>query len=556
LISAAVASSSLPRFRGSWICPRHIVLVVLGGSALLSLFNAFFLHITPDVSIYLLHARSFLETLSRFSVSHDSKGPLMSLLLAPAVALLGAGTVAAAVTQSVLYSVAVLLVFFVLRRHVGMWTGLIVGALWLTVAFAPRMMGGRMRPEDAGIVYVLVTLCAALRPSPLRFGLCGTMIACALLTKATLALTPALAALTGLALYFRSLRREGAGSGRIPWGGAGMLGAGFAAVAALVLGWLFVFDDIGAWYQQTIRWPYAYRSDWPLGGESGVGFQRTFALLERTGLVPLACGGILGLVRGAWQGRGRLVALLCAVCAGELARMTYEGALWPYLVTVMVPPAMIACALLGARRDEPSGSAWGWGVTLLLLAPMALSTAARQLDVLRMRVVGGLRSPAEHMAERMRAHYVPDESVLPLSNDVQLILRLGAPRPYPVLFHHLPLVSDEAKREAMGYYREHPPDWIIDAEPGRSAKTFLIVGKVDDLLYGYVPLATDDGLAARAGTLLVGDRFEPSPDSREYRHTLLSAHPYRLKVDLGWMQAWRRADREAATGFEDAVRPR
>ncbi|HZH49171.1 MAG TPA: hypothetical protein VFD86_05325, partial [Nitrospira sp.] len=39
--------------------------------AALSVVNSFIGHMTPDVSIYLLHARTFVETLNRFTLSWD-----------------------------------------------------------------------------------------------------------------------------------------------------------------------------------------------------------------------------------------------------------------------------------------------------------------------------------------------------------------------------------------------------------------------------------------------------------------------------------------------------
>ncbi len=73
-----------------------ITVAVLILLALTSVTTSFFRHFTPDNSIYLLHARTFLETLNRFTYSFDSKGIMIVWFYVPAVLLLGPTVVAAA----------------------------------------------------------------------------------------------------------------------------------------------------------------------------------------------------------------------------------------------------------------------------------------------------------------------------------------------------------------------------------------------------------------------------------------------------------------------------
>jgi len=63
--------------------PALVAGELLTALAALSVVNSFIVHMTPDISIYLLQARTFVETLNRFTPSWDNKGILLTFLLAP-----------------------------------------------------------------------------------------------------------------------------------------------------------------------------------------------------------------------------------------------------------------------------------------------------------------------------------------------------------------------------------------------------------------------------------------------------------------------------------------
>jgi hypothetical protein len=515
-----------------WI-PR-LVLAVLGLAAGFSVWNSFFLHLTPDISAYLLQARSFLETGSRYEVSFDSKGPWLTWLLAPAVWALGPTAAAAAAVQTACYLLAAIMLHRLLAPRVGRAPTLMLISVWLVLAYTPRLWGGRMRPEDVAVALNAVALYSATRFSRGGWMAGGAAVAAAFLTKTTLILAPL--AVVGAAWW--TDWRSGAwprGRDRLLWAGCGA-----AMCAAVTLAWLLLFDDAGAWLRQTLVWPWQYTARW-LGGKSIYqSAEDALGLLQRGGLSWLFCGAVAGLVVGWRRGQREVSVWLGAILVAELFRLTLERATWPYLATPLLPVLLTATALLGLRRDVGPSRWWTWLPALLLGGSLMAQTVWRQFAVFEARQIRKLPTPHEALAGQMKPLYRPGETILTTGNDVQVLLHLGAPRPYPILLHQLGFVPDEAQRAAIDHYEVHPPDWIIDADSRWSPMLYEIAGGVDDLVFAYLP-ATHPAARLTGGNLFqVGDLFRLHYPSPEFRHDLLSRAPYRLEVDLGCLQAWRR----------------
>lgn len=110
--------------------------------------NSFIGHLTPDISIYLCHTRTFLETLDRFTLLHDSMGIFLIWALVAPVWLLGATVPAAAKAQLIAYGVALFCIYRIMRSFTRRIPALFIGWLCIVTVYSHVIWGGNTRPED------------------------------------------------------------------------------------------------------------------------------------------------------------------------------------------------------------------------------------------------------------------------------------------------------------------------------------------------------------------------------------------------------------------------
>jgi hypothetical protein len=485
---------------------------------------SFFLHITPDASIYLLHARTFMETLNRFALSHDSKGLILTVLLAVPVKLFGATMAAGASAQAVAYLVSAAAIVAILRTRATV--ALALASLWMTAAFSPLMWGGRVRPEDFGIALSLTALLAAMRNRTGGVMLCGALGALAFFTKSSLALSPlAVGAASCL------LRPDWRARSR----GAGMLAAGAIGVTAMLLAWILLMDDFGQWFRQTLQWPAEYKRAVGKAGISLESLGNLFALLKCGRLQWLFVGSVAGLAYGWRRGARRMAVLVAALLAAECGRVVIEGEPWNYLIEGTVAPMVLGCAMLGMAATGRIGMR-GAVATAVLLIPVLAGTIPDAARAARARIIERQMTPEEALAKRVAPFYRSGESVMVSGQDYQLLLHLDAPRPYPILPLHLHAVSRSEAIAAATFFRRNLPEWIVDSQPELSPVRFRCIGNPDALTYVYIP----------EESVPVGEEgFKParfhrgSRDVQSLSRRLLMQNPYRLVVDTGFYQAWR-----------------
>jgi hypothetical protein len=516
-----------------WVDVIGVTLLV--AVAVWMLVLSFVLPITPDASIYLLHARTFTETLNRFALSHDSKGIMLVFLLALPVKCFGATMAAAATAQAVAYLGTAVAMIWLLRRSRGVAVAL--AALWLIAAFSPLMWGGRVRPEDFGIAFSMVALVAALGGRRSGLAICGALAALAFFTKGSLVLAPLG---LGCMACFRRSRPKDRPARRIACD-LGLLGAGAAVVVVLVVSWIVWGDDPAAWIRQTIQWPAEYKRAVGKSGLSLASVGNLFALLQAGRLQWLFVGGIAGICYGWRRGAHRLAVLLATYVACECLRVIVEGEPWHYLVAGLVPPLLMGCAL-GGVTSEGRMRRRGVGVALLLLAPVLWGQLPDAQQATRTRLLDPQKAPLEVLAERMAPLYVAGDPIMVNGPDYQLLLHLHAPRPYPVLPLHFYAVSPDEYALAEAHFDRQPPAWIIDSQPVNSPVSFDCIGHPDRLTYVYM---ASGGSNAAPFTLGGGYPFEG--DVGSIPRQLLAGHPYYLAVDTGLHQAWRLKDDKAVT---------
>src|SRR5262249_43818849 len=107
-LGAACLDHPMNRRRAFLVVAHGIPLAAL---ASLSLVNSFIGHMTPDISVYLLQARSFVETLNR-GFSWENKGVMLTFFLAVPVRAFGPTMAAAALAQLYAYVRGILLFHF------------------------------------------------------------------------------------------------------------------------------------------------------------------------------------------------------------------------------------------------------------------------------------------------------------------------------------------------------------------------------------------------------------------------------------------------------------
>lgn len=511
---------------------EYAIPALVGLLAALCVANSFTGHLSPDNSIYLLHARTFAQTLDRFTLSHDSKGFLLCLVLAPTVMAFGATMVAAAIPQFVAHGVACLCLFSIARSFASARGAATLALLCLCAVHSHLIWGGNVRPEDFALGYTAIALWGAWRGTPGGLFLGGAACACCLFTKTPLALAPAVVLAGGCLVPPRPAGAEGGSRdigpaweiGRRAW----WAGLGFGLVTAAVLTWVSLFDNLAGMVHQCVQWPAEYRRLHVPGLTEIKGAMR---LINRTGLTILLVVSFFGLLRGGLRGPRRLSLLLALALLGELLRITVEGARWPYTLTVAVLPMLLGSGVLLAEREKASRSRFPVVIPPLfaLLPVLALSVPA-EAHAFIYRIWMQRPSPHEHLAAQMRvAGYREGDAVLPLLNDCQIILLLNAPRPYPLLPLDFKRTPKQERMAAQRHYRLFPPPWVVTRMRKSKWRSGTIQGGVDRA-YFVVMTPGDASVPPRDRVDCNGADLSPLlPDSTAYRTVL----------DTGYLKAWR-----------------
>ena len=521
--------------RWDWrLMPALVAGGLLTALAALSVVNSFIVHMTPSISIYLLHARTFVETLNRFTYSWENKGILLTFLLAPAVRLLGPTVQAAALVQLCAYAVAFYFLYRILRQFAPRSSSWLIVLIGICVAFSSNLWGAKARPEDFALACCAVCLYAALRAAPGWWIAGGAMIGCCALMKITLVAAPAavlLAAAVADAVKPAAPERGRAFASTL-FGDLARIAAGFAVVVGLGLAWVALFDDLGRCWLQTVVWPLHSR------GRSMLDFQlyATAARLILTcKLEFLLAGSVAGLAWGWHKGFGRAALLAGVFLAAEFLRIAAEGAQFPYLMTLTIIPMLVGASFFGCGGDGLLRRSLAWIVPLVLLAPVLPAAFLQQGRAFDLRAVQRLPSPSEYLAERMHQRYRPGETVLVTFNQHHILLLLNAPRPEPILqLHFVPGgAPEEEQRRTAKHYAEFPPDWIVTSHSAQNPVTFATLGWLDGPYYVYLrpseaALEADAKKVSATPPRSGGDLTPMVPTSRLYR----------LEVDIGGMQAW------------------
>lgn len=495
--------------------------------------NSFFGHLTPDISVYLLQTRTFVETLNRFTLSHDNKGILLTWLLAPGLKLLGPTMAAAALTQLLAYAAATAVFVALLRRRLPMPAAWLTALLWLNITYSPFFCGGRARPEDFAVVIYLLAFMAALQPGLRWRCLGGALAAGAAFIKLTLILAPA--ALTAAALaadiVSQAVRRRPVREIAVDFTSRTLWAlAGAVLVAVPILSWTAIMDDWSGWYQQIIALPMARRT-------SGLTLQalgRPWLLLGHMELLPLIGVSIAGMVIAGLRGLRREALMAGIVLAAEWLRIVMEGGYWAYLLLPILPILLMSAGWVALPLREQWRPTAGWLLALLLVFPILADTYWREIRAFDLRVLQKLPAPYEELARQMRPEYRRGETLLVAGNDLQLFLLLGAPPPPPLVPGHFWQSPRPEVEKVFKHYAHNPPDLLVIRYPETSPVRCAVEGGIDDAYHVY--LGSEEIRPSGRATVGIG-AVRPG----QTVCTLLPANQdYRLAVDIGYVQAWRR----------------
>ncbi len=446
----------------------------------------------PDTSVYLLHTRTWLESGNRYLDSHDSKGPMMALLSAPAVFVFGAARAAAPLRLGAAALLAWAL-FRALRRHSipanAAFNGCMLAAI---LPFSPMLWGDSLRPENYALALTSLVYVLLLRNKPVSLLIAGALAACCFFLK-TLLVIPPLALAGG---YFLQQWRA---SRRFPWRTAILFSCGGLVVLFLVLGLLAATDSLSGWFRQTLAWPAEFRKAGILPrpdlrqatlGKVAQWLYRASDDPSRPWWMPLKVPATL-VLSGLWPLAGLAVFMAfmrrkdrrpeqwaaLAWLAGALLNLCLEYRRWMYPAISLIPPLFVWMAL---HTQEPardrrwsraacrwSRAAWLW--SLLLLIPL-VQEAGRLLPG---RLRGEPMSPYEALAREMKNLYQPGESLLVLDNNYALHLLLPAPPPPPILSLHAAMVSPAERETLRQRIEAQPPDWLAGKTPAFSSIHFV-----------------------------------------------------------------------------------
>ncbi|HKC96086.1 MAG TPA: glycosyltransferase family 39 protein [Nitrospira sp.] len=524
--------------------PWNVVSAIAVGTPLavlaaLSVVNSFIGHMTPDISGYLLDARTFVETLNRFTLSWDSKGIMLMFLLALPVRVFGATMAAAALTQLCAHVAGLYFLFRVARSYADRWSSGLLVLLATCVIYSSSIWGGRVRPENFAFACCAGCLYAGLRAKPKWWIAGGAMTASCLFLKISLAFAPGVTLITATiedaisqgsprgkqqTLFLSTLARD-----------LGWVLLGFAAIAGAVLTWIVAFDDLGQMYRQTIEFPMENSRTYYGPRFQNISFLRTpIDLLAESRLEFLFVGCLPGLVYGWFKGFRREASLFGVLLMTECLRVAIERSAYPYLLTIMLAPMLLGVAFFGSGKKDSTTSMLGWIAPLCLLVPLLIPTAREQVSTFDLRVVKRLPAPYEYLAQQLSPRYRPGELIYVNANDQQIVLWLNAPRPFPIRYDTFVMAtSQEERSRTVKQYQERPPNWIITREPQHSSVTFETWGSVDGAYHVYLPTGT----SIRSGDTT---RHDPPP-SRTGSSLAVVGSPsstYTLEVDTGYLQAW------------------
>lgn len=518
------------------------LLFLFGSLTLLFVINSYTHHITPDISAYLLQTRTFVQTLDRFSLSHDSKGIMLMLGLAPTVGIFGAKMVAAATAQLAAYIVCFACFYRLVRSYLSPLGAAVITLIGLCTVFSYLIWGGNARPEDFALGYTSLALLAAYLRTPKWLAVGGVMAALCLFTKTTLILAPSAILLAGCLFDYTS------GSAHVDLKFSRLISgvvrnllwvcAGFALTAGILVAWIALFDSLPLCYRQTIQWPAEYRH------AKLPDFSSVFAALKlfrSCHLHYLFAASLLGLCYGWLKGLKRLAVLSAVFLLSEFVRVTFEGALWPYTLTGAVIPMLIGTTMFGVQRQASP-----YSTISRLLVPLCclfyfLGVSVRaECKAFEFRILRHLPSPYEYLAAQMYATgYQSGDTIFVNGNDYQIFLLMGAPPPAPVLPRVFLEVSPQEQLATRHYYEVHNPEWVIIDErnflegsvviPRLQTAKQQIVGNVD-YAYHVVSSANDESIRVRNLTEESGVNLCPIlPISAKYRAVL----------ETGTLQVWR-----------------
>jgi hypothetical protein len=507
------------------------LVIFLAVLAVLCIVNSFFSHLTPDLAIYLLDARSFVETLDRFTVSLDSKGFLQTAVLVPGVRLLGANMKAAATTQLLLHLLGALGLYVVVRSFLPRAEALGIALIQLTVVHSHLLWGGNGRPEDFAVGYMGVAMVAAMRTTRRWLMAGGAAAAGALLTKSTLVLGPLGALL--VAAFFDP--EPGVSDDPRRWRGRldralpklGWIALGFGVVVSVTVSWLALFDSLSQWWFQNFVWPASFH---PLAVP---GFHDVWGGLLRLVetrliflLLPAAAGFWLGWKRG-YRRQSVLGALIVAL---EAVRVLLENGQWPYSLTPMVAALLIGASLLDRSvRPREQVRLPGLLIPIICLLPVLAATVVAELEAARYRLVDRRPSPSEDLAAAMReVGYRSTETIFPVTWGTPLFLLLEAPRPYPTLPRYFGYVGPDEQAATRAHYRNYPPVWVLNRRcPPRPVRRQ--VGAIDHAYHVVVDTRRPRSLSV-----------EPLVEAGSSLSPILSdGDSYRLLLDTGEYEVWR-----------------
>jgi dolichyl-phosphate-mannose-protein mannosyltransferase len=506
-----------------------IVATPLAVLAALSVVNSFIGHMTPDISVYLLDTRTFVQTLNRFTLSWDSKGIMLMFILALPVRLFGATLTAAALAQLCAHIIGVWFLFRTARLYTDRWSSVLLTLLIGCVLYSSFIWGGRVRPENFAFAFCAVCLYAAVRAQPRWWIAGGAMTACCLFLKISLAFAPAATLIAGVVAdasnqlsargkqqtFFLSILARHLG-----W-----ILVGFVAITGAVLAWIVAFDDLGQWYRQTVEFPMQNSQTYYGPRFQNISFLRTpLSLLTQSHLDYLFVACIPGLLYGWLKGFRREASLIGVLLMAEFLRVAFERSSYPYLLTIMSAPMLLGVAFFGVEKRDSITSRLAWVAPLYLLVPLLIPTAREQVTTLDLRAVKRLPSPYEYLAQKLRMRYRPGELIYVNAVNQQLVLLLNAPRPFPILYDYFVMaVPQDERSRTVKQYEERPPDWIITRKPELNSVTTL--GSPDGAYHVYLPTeALHDLPVSRTGSQLavIGS----------------ASTQYALEIDTGYLQAW------------------
>jgi hypothetical protein len=501
----------------------------------LMVLNTFFRHITPDISVFLLHTRTFLEEGGgRFIFSFDNKGPLMTFLLAPAVWLFGAKMAAAAFTQAILYTMAIVFFVFALKNFYGAMPSLIVAMLIATLSYSGWLWGGNLRPEDLmPLLFGMMFFFNTRKPfSRAAYFVNGLSVATAFFLKLSLVLAPAAVLCTVAIFDFLKTSRASAIFKAFLWTSYGVL-----ALAIPIMLYLILFDDVSGWFRQALVLPLESR----MGSATSFKMGSLIELIYATGFIyPLSGALIYFLFLLSFKSveasiSVNVVALPAIWLLAELSRVFIEGAPWPYLLIGVVPASLIAISFGACSVPLPYKRIAGWFFPAVFLLPLMSDAYATEIKAFNLRVLEKGKAPYEELAVRMKATYQSGETIFVEDTDYQLFLLLKAPAPYPVLKRLFWFVRDAERKNFLAFYATNPPDWIVVRRPQNSPVGFCVEGDVDCPYHIWRYGKTCDNNSKK---LLMREGMELP--ARTITQFVPSLKTYKLLYDIGWAQAWKR----------------